>query len=138
MELEKVRAFFENNDHFARFIGCEIVDVGEGTARVKMPVGLEHLNGVGTVHGGAIFGLADFAFAIAVNSLGKIAVALNCVISYLKPGRNESVLTALARTLSVSNSTALIEVRIEDEAGQLISLFQGTAYRTREELSGIL
>ena len=43
-----------------------------------------HLNSIGTVHGGALFTLADFTFALAANSHGIVTVAINANISYLK------------------------------------------------------
>ncbi|THB66283.1 MAG: hydroxyphenylacetyl-CoA thioesterase PaaI [Spirochaetaceae bacterium] len=137
MDSAAVRKFFEENDQMAKLLGCEIVDIGEGSASVRMPVRRELLNGVGTLHGGALFSMADYAFAIAVNSHGKVAVALTCSVSFLQPGRLGSVLLADAKTVAVTNRTALIEVRISDEKGQLIGSFQGTAYRSSKDLSEI-
>ena len=63
--MEKVRQLL-SKDRYARHSGIELVDVGPGTATVRMRIVDEHRNGVGMVHGGAIFTLADFAFAAAV------------------------------------------------------------------------
>ncbi len=48
-----------------------------------MKIENHHLNGAKTVHGGAIFTLADFALAVASNSHGSLAMAINASISYL-------------------------------------------------------
>ena len=52
-------------DKFCRFNGMEVISVEKGFARTKMEVRPQHLNGLGTVHSGAIFTLADLAFAVS-------------------------------------------------------------------------
>ena len=70
-------------DAFARHNGMECVEVAPGRAVVKMEVRDYHKNSHGTVHGGALFTLADTAFALASNSHGIPAAAINAQISYL-------------------------------------------------------
>lgn len=87
-----------------------------------------HLNSLGTVHGGAIFALADFAFAAASNSHGTVAVALNATISFVKAA-STGVLTAEAAEISVSRKIGTYTVNVTDESGQIVAVFQGMAYR---------
>ena len=68
--MENVKRFFKN-DKFAERANIELLSVSPGQARAKMTLHPHHLNGYGTVQGGAIFTLADFAFAAASNSHGK-------------------------------------------------------------------
>jgi acyl-CoA thioesterase len=75
---------FLRDDKFALHTGIELLEVKSGTAKVRMEVKPFHINGVGLVHGGALFTLADFAFAAAANSHKEVAVAINASISYLK------------------------------------------------------
>ena len=112
---------FFAKDVFSQHCGIELVEAGGGRAVTRMTVDEKHLNGVNVVHGGAIFALADAAFAAASNSEGRVAVAININISYLR-GVTEGVLTARAteinaekrigsgtrttRTLSSSTSSA--------------------------------
>ena len=86
METEAIVRCLQN-DRFAARNDIELLEVGPGFARAKMTVHPHHWNGVGTVQGGAIFTLADFAFAAASNSHGTVAVAVNVNISFLKAGR---------------------------------------------------
>ena len=58
-----------NHAQFAQLCRLETVYVKEGEAAVRMPAeGVR--NAMGNVHGGAIFTLADQAFALAANSYG--------------------------------------------------------------------
>lgn len=78
-----IRRFLEK-DHFARHSGIELAEVEAGYAKATMEIRNYHLNGANIVHGGAIFTLADFAFAAAVNSREQISVGINATMSYAK------------------------------------------------------
>jgi len=61
------------NDRFAERTNVELLTVSPGYATAKMVLHPHHLNGLGSVQGGAIFTLADYAFAAAANSHGTVA-----------------------------------------------------------------
>lgn len=128
---------FFKRDLFAVKNGIEMVEIGAGSATASMHVTREHLNAVDTVHGGALFSLADFAFAMAANSGGQVTVAINVSISYFKAVRS-GVLTARAREVSGGGRIASYTVEIRDEPGDLVALFQGMAYRKREKLKDLV
>jgi len=119
---------FLNDDKFALHAGIELLEVKSGTAKVRMEVQPFHINGVGLVHGGALFTLADFAFAAAANSHEEVAVAINASISYLK-GVKAGTLYAEAEEISNSRKISVYSIKVTDESGQLIATFQGMAYK---------
>ena len=125
--MDKVKELL-SKDRYARHCGIELVDVGPGTATVRMTIGDEHRNGVGMVHGGAIFTLADFAFAAASNSHGPIAVAINANISFVKAAM-EGALTAVAQETSINHKLATYEIKVTDDANDLVATFHGMVYR---------
>ena len=120
-------------DAFAKQLGIELVEVEPGRAKVRMRVGDEHRNSVGMVHGGVIFTLADYAFAVACNSYGTVAVAVNCHISYLRPPEGEA-LAAEAEEVSKSRRLGTYDVRVSDGEGSLVAVFRGMAYRKDDPL----
>lgn len=122
---------FFKRDKFAEHVGIELEDIAPGRAKVHCEVQEHHLNGVKCVHGGMLFTLADMAFAAAVNSHGRLAVALNASISFVKPARGKKI-CAEAKEISRSGRHAVYEVRITDEAGDTVSVLQGTAYVKKE------
>lgn len=125
--MDHLQAVVEQ-DRFARHSGLEIVEAGAGRAKVRMCIGPQHLNGMGYVHGGAIFTLADYAFAAACNSRGYAAVAVNANISYVKAAR-EGSLTAEAQELTAEGKLGTCMVRVTDDAGDVVAVFQGLSYR---------
>ena len=133
LEIEKIREFFKG-DKFAEYLGIELVDVSEGEAIAKMVVEKEHFNGINTVHGGAIFTLADFTFAVAANSHGRVTVAINVSISFMK-AVTHGTLTAVAREVSLNPKIASYTVDICNDEGELIAIFQGLAYRKKDKIT---
>ena len=128
--LKSIQAFFRK-DLFAGFVGIELIEAGEGRASARLAIGDHHRNGLGLVHGGAIFTLADLAFAAAVNSRGRAAVAIHCSISYLKAAAGD-VLFAEAEEVSCGPKIAAYTIRITDASGEIIARFEGMAYRKKE------
>ena len=124
--LESIKHHFEN-DRFATGSGMRLVELRPGFAKTSMEVENRHLNSVGTVHGGAIFTLADFAFGAAVKTGGKVAPLINTSLSFLKATRS-GTLYAEASEISRSRKLSVCTVRVTNDAGELVALFQGTAY----------
>lgn len=133
LETEKIKEFFKG-DKLAEYLGIELIDVSKGKAIAKMVVKDEHLNGISTVHGGAIFTLADFTFAVAANSHGRVTVAINANISFMK-AITHGTLTAVAREVSLNPKIASYTVNICNDEGELIAIFQGLAYRKRDKIT---
>ena len=132
--MEHIRSFFQHQDKLAAHLGIELLDVSEGRAKAKLAIGPAHLNGVRTAHGGAIFTLADLAFAAAANSHGTVAVAINVSISYLKAALEGGVLTAEAREITRNAKLGHYTVHVTDEASEVVAIFQGIVYRKRDPL----
>lgn len=133
--MEKIKNFLKK-DQFAKHNGIELVDVSEGSAKVTMNIRPEHLNGVGIVHGGAIFTLADFAFAAASNSHGTVAVAINVSISFLK-AVSGGTLTAEAKEVSINPRLATYAIPVTDENGDLVASFHGMVYRKKDQIPDV-
>jgi acyl-CoA thioesterase len=125
--LEDVRARMRA-DRFAATCGVRLAEIKDGYARATLRLRREHLNGVGVAQGGAIFTLADLAFAAACNSHGAVAVALDVAVTYVR-GLARGVLTAEAREVFLSRKVSVCEVRVTSADGAVVALFRGTAYR---------
>jgi len=133
LEIETIKKFFKG-DRLAEYLGIELVEVSMGKAVARMEIREEHLNGIDTVHGGAIFTLADFAFAVAANSHGRVTVAINVSISFMKAS-TKGTLTAVANEISLNPKIATYTVNICNDDGELIAIFQGLAYRKRDKIA---
>ncbi len=120
------------NDKFAESLGIELLDLREGYAKCAMLVRDEMVNAHQSTHGGAIFTLADFAFASACNSYGQTAVALEVNINFLEAVAPGTRLIAEAQEESLGTRIALYHLTVKDERGKLIASSHATAYRRNE------
>jgi acyl-CoA thioesterase len=126
--MTDLRTFLSEGDRFAAGVGVELLEVREGFARARLDVGPQHLNAAGVVQGGAVFTLADLAFAAAANSHGTVALAVSTTITFVKATR-AGPLIAEAREEALSRRFSTCTVRVTDAAGELVAIFNGSAYR---------
>lgn len=124
------------HDAFARHLGIEVTEAAPGYAKAVLPLDARHCNGVGVAHGGAIFAVADLAFAVACNTRGRVSLNLATSISFLAPGK-VGPLVAEARELSAASRVATYEIRITDGEGTLIASCQATAYSRSQPFPGL-
>jgi acyl-CoA thioesterase len=116
-------------DRYCATLGIEVVDLDPGRAVTRLTVTEDLLNFHGTPHGGAVYSLADAAFAAASNARGETAVALETNISYLAAVETDTTLTATAEETHSAARTAEYEVRVTDEADERVATFRGRVYR---------
>jgi len=128
---------FVKNDHFAKHLDIEMLEYSLGRAKAKMTLQRHHLNSAGTAHGGAVFSLADAVFAVASNSHGTLAMAINVSISFFKAAK-AGTLYAEGREVSLNPRLATYLIDVTDEENNKIALFQGTVYRKKESLGELL
>jgi len=132
MNADAIKRCFKN-DRYAELSNVELLSSSLGHATAKMTLHPHHINALKTVQGGAIFTLADFTFAVAANSHGTVAVAINCSITFMKAATT-GTLWAEAREVSKNYKIATYSVEIKDDTGDLVAQFQGLAYRKKDKL----
>jgi acyl-CoA thioesterase len=124
--FQRIAGFFER-DRFACENGMRVVEVRLGHARAEMMVEPRHLNSIGILQGGAVFTLADLAFAAASNSHGVVAVGSQADITYFKAVR-AGKLTAVAEEICRTHKLSTCLIRVTDEENILVALFKGLAF----------
>jgi len=112
-------------DRAAALLGYEVLSSSPGAAVVRMTVGEDMLNGLDVCHGGIVFTLADSAMAHASNGHGVAAVAVAASIDFVSPGRAGTTLTAEAVERDRRGRTALYDVTVTDDGGELVARFHG-------------
>jgi acyl-CoA thioesterase len=130
MEPKAIVAQMWETDYFSQWLGLNIDTVDAGLCVLSYTVRKEMLNGHGQVHGGVLFSAADSALAFASNSRGRVAVALEVSISFTKAATEGDRLRVIAEERHLGNKIAVYDIRTENEAGETVSLFKGTVYRT--------
>ena len=118
----------KGKDHFAEALGIQVLEAKDGYAKVTMKIQKNHLNALGFTHGGAIFSLADYAFAQACNFGDNVAVAVQVSINFLKPSVEGDTLTAEATRVSDGRTMGLYNVTVRNQDKQ-VAFFSGLAFK---------
>jgi acyl-CoA thioesterase len=115
-------------DPYCAMLGIDLAELTEGFARTELEITDDLCNFHGTPHGGAIYSLADAAFAAASNSHGETALALETNISYLDSVETGTTLVATAEETHASGRTAEYTVVVTTGENR-IATFRGRVYR---------
>ena len=118
-KLDEVRERF-SHDRFATVNGAVIEEIAEGYAKCSMQINNDHKNALGAVMGGAIFTLADFAFAVAANWQEQPVVSLDASITFLGKAKG-NILIAEAKKIRAGRRTCCYMVEITDELGSQVA-----------------
>lgn len=111
-------------DVASRGLGMELLDVGDGTAAVRMRVSPAMVNGHGIAHGGYVFLLADTAFACACNSRGRVTVAAGADITFIAPARDGDLLVATAAERVSFGRSGIYDVTVR-RGDEVVAEFRG-------------
>ncbi|MDH4117625.1 MAG: hotdog fold thioesterase [Acidimicrobiia bacterium] len=114
-------------DRYASHLGMRLVPDADAVV-VEMTVGDEHQNFLGTTHGGAVFSLADCAFALASNVAGARAVAIDTHLVLTGGSPLGDVLTARAEETTRGRSLGTYRIKVSRSDGRVIGLFTGTVH----------
>ena len=119
--IEELTARFQADRFATEMAGVEIREAEPGRALCTMKLRPCHMNANNVPMGGAIFTLADFAYAIASNGFtDKISVTQHMSITFLSPAKGKELL-AEARSLKDGRTTCLYEVDVRDELGTYVA-----------------
>ena len=122
MEVEFAREY-QKKIPFVSHLKILTEELGEGTARLSLPVEPHLKNSLGTVHGGVIMSLLDVALCTAArtlhpDSIGVITIDLST--SFIGGGKG-SRLVADSRVLRDGKSMIFVEAEAKNEDGSLVA-----------------
>lgn len=111
-------------DAFTGGMGIVIRSVEDTCAVVDMKVSEKHENPIGSVHGGALFTLADIAGGMVATADGTKATTLDSNIRFVKAafvGKTEYV-RATATLKKAGKKIRVVEVEITDDKDDLLCI----------------
>ena len=127
--IDAARDYF-SKDRFATENGMTLDELDESHAVTSLTLGERHKNAFGGVMGGAIFTLADFAFAALTNSRESVTVAQQVSINYLSRTKGERLI-ATARYKRDGRSSCVVNVDVADDTGREIAQFVGIGFKLK-------
>jgi uncharacterized protein (TIGR00369 family) len=122
MKVEFAREY-QKQIPFLQHLKIQTDELGQGTARLSLPIERELTNSLGTAHGGVIMSLLDVAVCTAArtlhpDSVGVITIDLS--VSFIGGGSGKR-LVADARVLKDGRSMSFVEGEAKNEDGSLVA-----------------
>ena len=119
-DIEKAREFFGKDTYATVASGIQIDEIGEHYSKCSMKITDNHKNAYGGVMGGAIFTLADFAFAVASNFNAPQTVSVTSQINFIGMAKGKCLI-AESKVIKDGRTTCLYDVFITDELGTKVA-----------------
>ncbi len=110
-------------------LGIEIVDLQQGYVKATMPVDERTRQPLGYLHGGASVALAETVASVGAFQLidpdNEICFGLEINANHIR-SKKEGMVVAEGKVLHKGRRTQVWEIKISDEAGQLICVSRCT------------
>jgi uncharacterized protein (TIGR00369 family) len=122
MKVEFAREY-QKKIPFLQHLKIQTDALGEGSARLSLPIEREFTNSLGTAHGGVIMSLLDVAVCTAARTLHPDSVGVITIdmsVSFVG-GASGKRLLAEARVLKDGRSMSFTEAEAKNEDGSLVA-----------------
>lgn len=124
--IEEARIMFSKDLYATKLSGIKIDEIGKDYAKCSMILTENHKNAYGGVMGGAIYTLADFAFAVASNyDKEQASVSLSSQASFMSATKG-SILFAEAKLLKDGKRNNFFEVTVTDDLDKHVAIVHFT------------
>ncbi|MFJ8063220.1 PaaI family thioesterase [Psychrobacillus sp. NPDC096426] len=113
---------------FWALIGLKVDSIEENSAKIKLNITPNLLNGKGILHGGVIATMLDAVMGINIKlRSSEIQLAtINLTTQYIKPVKLNEVIYASAEIIQFGKNIVCIEARITNENNDHVSIGIGT------------
>ena len=126
-DLSHLKEKFVNDLFVSQGLEAVIDEASYGYAKCSMEIQPRHCNALGIPMGGAVFTLADFAFAVAANQEGRDVVTQASQITFLKPAKGK-YLTAIANQVKDGKRICFYEVKVTVDLGNDVAFVTINGY----------
>jgi acyl-CoA thioesterase len=117
-----------NNCNVGKLLGIEVYDLKYGHAKGKLTILKEHINVLGTVHGGILFTFADHIGGACGNTFGKKSVLVESSIQFMKGVIEGETLFAEAKLSYKGKKIGRIDTKILRENEDIVALMHMIFY----------
>lgn len=121
MTCEEILARWHEDNEFINYVGVRVLTIQPGYAEAELVLDKRHGNGLGIIHGGCIYTLADTVTAAAAAGYGVRVTTTSGELHYLSAARNSKKLIAVASVAKSGRTLQVCDVEIKDETGRKIA-----------------
>ena len=135
IDFEKYMNYFNSHDMFSVNNGIQLVELEKQHAKAELTINDNHLNYMGSLHGGLLYTMADIVAGSSLLYCEKELVTLSSHIEYLKPAICGKVI-ALAKAINCGKTIGRSEVAIYGGDGVLYCKALISMFITNKMLKG--
>lgn len=125
--LDRMQQIVQNNAYM-KDMHITLTQMREGYACGQMQVTERILNPYQSVHGGALYSLADIISGIAACSHGRFASTVSGNMNYIRPAMNTGWITCEAKEIRSGKRVAVYNVELRDEREEVVETGTFTFY----------
>lgn len=125
---EEIDEFFRHDTFAYHQVGCRITEAWRGHGVAEMAIADHHRNIEDNVMGGAIFTLADYAFAAATMCGEASSVSLTSTIEFMRATKGTKLIATCDEDCS-GHKVGFYTIDVTDDLGALIARVVTTCYR---------
>ncbi len=123
IDLQSLNEWHQNT--MQQHIGIQFTEIGEDYIKATMPVDHRTMQPMGLLHGGASVALAEslgsVASVLCVDPEKQTVVGLEINANHIKTAK-EGIVTGITKPIHLGRSTQVWEIRIYNEAEQLVCI----------------
>ncbi|MDE5820243.1 MAG: PaaI family thioesterase [Lachnospiraceae bacterium] len=119
---------------YAEAMGIELLELRQGYARGRMPYRLENANPYGSLHGGALYSLADIICGLAACTYGYYSSTIEGSMHYVRPALNTRYVICEAHELRQGRQVSVYEARLTNDEGLLLDTAEFSFYMLEKEV----
>ena len=126
--IEKIIEKITKENNYIKNLGIELVEYREGYAKGKMKVTENNINPYGSVHGGALYSLADTIAGFAAASYGTYASTVSGNMNFINPAMNTKYVYCEAKKVRQGKKISLYNVELFDDNNKILENGSFTFY----------
>jgi uncharacterized protein (TIGR00369 family) len=128
--LERSHTMSGKPSGFRSLVGYGAIVWAQDYAEIELPLGPQHTNSLGIVHGGVSMTILDAAMGhattwCAVKGNVRACVTISLTTTFIAPAQGKSI-RAIARLVSIHDRVATCRGEVIDESGRLCASGQGS------------
>lgn len=118
--IEKVIDRITKENNYIKNLGIELIEYREGYAKGRMKVTENNVNPYGSVHGGALYSLADTISGFAAASYGTYASTVSGNMNFISPAIDTKYVICEAKEVRQGKKISLYNVELFNDEGKIL------------------
>lgn len=132
--IEKVIDRITKENNYIKNLGIELIEYREGYAKGRMKVTENNVNPYGSVHGGALYSLADTISGFAAASYGTYASTVSGNMNFISPAIDTKYVICEAKEVRQGKKISLYNVELFNDEGKILDNGSFTFYMLNKKV----